>query len=60
MKSNIEWKFWGENDPFLPRVLSERFGTDDIISFPNSGHWPQVEEASRLAIGVKEFLNKNS
>ena len=44
--------FWGEDDPFVPLWVAEKFCDHtgaDLIRQPKTGHWSVVERAEELA-----------
>lgn len=47
---------WGERDPYLPPTFAERFGTGDVVRYPELGHWPHVEAPARIAADIRAFL----
>jgi pimeloyl-ACP methyl ester carboxylesterase len=48
---------WGENDPFLPNWLPEKYGAREIIRYPNSGHWTPAEEPEEFSTELKRFFS---
>jgi pimeloyl-ACP methyl ester carboxylesterase len=53
---------WGEQDPWIPLNDATRFATDikgaTKITYPNTGHLPQEEQASETARAVDVFLTQ--
>lgn len=51
---------WGENDQIIPlaygNVLKTMLPNAKLVSFPNCGHLPQVEQAEAFTNVTKEFL----
>ncbi len=46
---------WGKKDTFLPVKLANRFGTTNVHTFENTGHWPMLEHVK----SVNELIRKN-
>ena len=44
---------WGDNDPYLPAELSQRFGKAPVTVLPDVGHWVPLIAADRLAEEVR-------
>ena len=47
---------WGENDPYLPNWLPNRYGAHEITRFAESGHWPPAEECDAFVDELQRFL----
>ena len=52
---------WGAGDLYIPHEYAERqkrYFDAEVISYPDSGHWPMIDEPQRYADDVLEFLRK--
>jgi len=53
---------WGERDPIIPvrhgRRAEERMPGSQLVTFPESGHFPQIDDPHRFAAVVLEFLRE--
>jgi pimeloyl-ACP methyl ester carboxylesterase len=50
---------WGALNPAATPADGVRsFPTEDLIIYPNAGHWPMLEEPGRWAVDVARFLNR--
>lgn len=51
---------WGERDPVAKVAIGERLAREtpsaDLTTWPDLGHYPQVEEPERVATAVAEFF----
>lgn len=47
---------WGQQDPYLPAWMPERFGASDIRRYPDCGHWTPAEEPEAFARDLMHFL----
>jgi len=47
---------WGRRDPYADERFARRFGTDDVMIFPEAGHWVVVEEAEAVAARMAEHF----
>jgi pimeloyl-ACP methyl ester carboxylesterase len=51
---------WGELDPVAKLAIGERLAREtpgaDLTTWPDLGHYPQVEEPIRVADAVAEFI----
>lgn len=47
---------WGARDPYLPTSFAGRFGTADVVRYPELGHWPHAEAPERVAADIRAFL----
>jgi len=44
---------WGDQDPYLPKDLAQRFGTAAVTVLPGVGHWVPLVAADQLAAEVR-------
>jgi pimeloyl-ACP methyl ester carboxylesterase len=53
---------WGERDPIIPaghgRRAQERMPGSRLVTFADSGHFPQIDDPHRFAATVLEFLEE--
>ena len=53
---------WGERDPIIPTAhghrARERMPGSRLVTFADSGHFPQIDDPHRLAATVLEFLEE--
>jgi pimeloyl-ACP methyl ester carboxylesterase len=53
---------WGERDPIIPvahgRRAHERMPGSRLVTFADSGHFPQIDDPHRFAATVLEFLEE--
>ncbi|MGL5838276.1 MAG: alpha/beta fold hydrolase [Sphingorhabdus sp.] len=50
---------WGKLNPAAtPEDGVRSYPTDDLIVYPNAGHWPMLEEPDRWANDLSDFLQK--
>jgi pimeloyl-ACP methyl ester carboxylesterase len=53
---------WGERDGIIPvghgQAASEQMPGSRLVTFPDSGHFPQIEDPHRFAATVREFLDE--
>src|SRR5207253_6755784 len=53
---------WGERDPIIPvghgRRAKERMPGSRLVTFADSGHFPQLDDPHRFAATVLEFLEE--
>jgi pimeloyl-ACP methyl ester carboxylesterase len=47
---------WGDRDPYIPIEFADRFGTENIKHFPDSGHWLPVEAPDEVSDQLSLFL----
>ena len=56
--------FWGEDDPVIPvahgRALAKRLRGVPLVTFPNVGHFPQVERPVEMAHALAEFFDASA
>jgi pimeloyl-ACP methyl ester carboxylesterase len=54
---------WGDRDPFLPASMAEAnregFPSADVHVYPNSGHWPFVDEEGRTVELMSAFFGRH-
>lgn len=50
---------WGEKDKYLPVTLAKRFGTSNIDTIKDCGHWPMQDHPERVAKGIKALIKKS-
>ena len=48
---------WGEKDPYIPLRFSRCFG-ENVVIYPNSGHWVTLEEKKDVLAKIEDFLKK--
>jgi pimeloyl-ACP methyl ester carboxylesterase len=55
---------WGERDPIIPvghgRRAQERIPGSRLLTFPDAGHFPQIDDPHRFAAAVLEFLEETA
>jgi len=53
---------WGERDAIIPvghgQSAAEQMPGSRLVTFPDSGHFPQIEDPHRFAATVREFLDE--
>jgi len=53
---------WGERDAIIPvghgQRATEQMPGSRLVTFPDSGHFPQIEDPHRFAATVREFLDE--
>ena len=49
---------WGEQDPYIPPWVADRFGADRVVRFPDSGHWTPAEVPDRVALEIQNFVSR--
>ena len=53
---------WGAHDPAVPVEQAERqresFPSAEVVVFPDSGHWPYLDDPQRTAEAVVPFLQR--
>ena len=53
---------WGERDPIIPighgHRAQERMPGSRLVTFSDSGHFPQIDDPHRFAAAVLEFLEE--
>jgi haloalkane dehalogenase len=47
---------WGEHDPYVPTWVAEKFGTQNVKRFSESGHWVPAEIPERLSEELLRFF----
>jgi pimeloyl-ACP methyl ester carboxylesterase len=47
---------WGDQDPYIEPRFAERFGAQQVVHFPDCGHWVQAEAPDRVADQLLAFL----
>ena len=53
---------WGERDAIIPvghgQSAAEQMPGSRLVTFPDAGHFPQIEDPHRFAATVREFLDE--
>ncbi|MEJ8849336.1 alpha/beta hydrolase [Variovorax rhizosphaerae] len=47
---------WGLHDPYIPAWIAQRFGTTQVASFQESGHWAPAEVPELVSAELLKFL----
>jgi pimeloyl-ACP methyl ester carboxylesterase len=47
---------WGRRDPYIPDRFAERFGAQEVVYFPENGHWLPAEAPTAIARKLQTFL----
>jgi pimeloyl-ACP methyl ester carboxylesterase len=47
---------WGRRDPYIPDRFAERFGAQEVVYFPENGHWLPAEAPASVAHKLQLFL----
>lgn len=47
---------WGDRDIYISKRFAERFGAQQVVHFPDCGHWVPVEAAEEVSNYLLEFL----
>ncbi len=47
---------WGARDPYIPARYARRFGTADVRTFDDCGHWLPAEAPAAVAADLRRFF----
>lgn len=47
---------WGDRDPYISKRFAERFGAQQVVHFPDCGHWVPVEAVDEVSSHLLNFL----
>ncbi len=51
---------WGEHDPYIPAWVADRFAADEVVSYPESGHWTPAEVPDRVAADLRRWFAEHA
>jgi pimeloyl-ACP methyl ester carboxylesterase len=47
---------WGEQDPYLPSWIADRFNARKVVRFEDAGHWLPAERSEETARELRSFF----